>query len=163
MPEKVKWLAVVTRDPSAKVLYGVRSTRIYCRASCPARLARRANVVFFDTPEEAEQAGFRACKRCSPRDFSGEGQTQLNVAKGCEAIARAVREGRVAKLGELAAGAGLTPSYYHRVFKKVMGVTPGQYAAACRAGDVASPVSESDYDCRDDGFMDQFVDWHNEA
>lgn len=169
-----KWLAVVTRDPTASVLYGVRTTRIYCRANCPARLARRANVVFFDAPAEAEQAGYRACKRCSPGDCLPEGQGHSqSVARSCEAIALAVREGRILKLSELAKAAGLTPSYYHRLFKRVAGVTPGQYAVACRVtaatatatktgtvtGTGTGTETETETVFTDD-FMDQFVDWN---
>jgi AraC family transcriptional regulator of adaptative response / DNA-3-methyladenine glycosylase II len=45
---------------------GVTSTRVYCRPICPVRTPRQANCRFFDTPQEAEQAGFRPCLRCRP-------------------------------------------------------------------------------------------------
>lgn len=163
-----KWHAIVTRDTTAKVFYGVRTTGIYCRASCPARLARRANVVFFDSPAQAQADGFRACKRCSPdRDCTSEVPAQLRVVKaGCESIAEAVRAGRMVRPNELAAAAGLTPCYYYRVFKRVMGVTPGQYAGFCRAGGIGGsdplPGLDLDLDLNldyGDGFMDEFVDW----
>lgn len=156
-----QWHAIVTRDTTAKVFYGVRTTGIYCRASCPARLARRANVVFFDSPAQAQADGFRACKRCSPdRDDTREVPVQLRLVKAsCESIAEAGRAGRMVKLGELAAAAGLTPCYYHRVFKRVMGVTPRQYAGVCRAGG-CDPLPGLDLDLDSgDGFMDEFVDW----
>src|SRR5687767_13437916 len=62
-----RWRAIVNRDPSVNsFVYAVRTTRIYCRPSCPARLARRANVEFYDSPAQAEKAGYRSCKRCKP-------------------------------------------------------------------------------------------------
>ena len=63
-----RWAAVVRRDRQADGLfyYAVQTTRVYCRPACPARLARRENVCFYTTCAEAEQAGFRACKRCRP-------------------------------------------------------------------------------------------------
>ena len=39
---------------------------IYCRPSCKSKLPKRGNVVFFKTKEDAENAGFRPCKRCRP-------------------------------------------------------------------------------------------------
>lgn len=157
-----QWHAVVTRDTASKVLYGVRTTGIYCRASCPARLARRANVVFYDSATDAEEAGFRACKRCSPnRDCPKEGASQLHVVKtGCDSIREAARAGRTVRLGELAAAAGLTPYYYHRVFKRVMGVTPGAFTRGCKAGGGDPHGPELDFG---DGFMDDFVDWEGEC
>src|SRR5262252_1113070 len=66
------WKATVARDArSDGVFYlGVRSTRIYCRPSCPARRPLRQNVEFFRTQREAEQHGFRACLRCKPNEIS---------------------------------------------------------------------------------------------
>jgi len=67
-----RWNAVKRRDMLADVvfIYGVRTTKIYCRPVCKARLARRANVVFYDTTYEAERANYRPCKRCKP-DLAG--------------------------------------------------------------------------------------------
>ncbi|EXJ67309.1 uncharacterized protein A1O5_09322 [Cladophialophora psammophila CBS 110553] len=66
--ETARWKALVARDPQATnaFVYAVVTTKIYCRPDCRARLARRANVRFFDQAVQAESAGFRACKRCRP-------------------------------------------------------------------------------------------------
>lgn len=63
-----KWQAIRQRDASydGTFWYGVRSTGIYCVPSCQSRLPGKENIVFFSTPEEAEAAGFRPCKRCRP-------------------------------------------------------------------------------------------------
>ncbi|ODQ71736.1 hypothetical protein LIPSTDRAFT_41436, partial [Lipomyces starkeyi NRRL Y-11557] len=122
-----RWQAVVVRDQSANTfVYAVRSTRIYCRPSCPARLARRANVEFYDTPAQAESAGFRACKRCKPElDVMTDPRLGL-VEKACRVIDAGGSQ--KPKLADLAAAANMTPSHFHRVFKKVKGVTPRQYS-----------------------------------
>lgn len=142
-----RWKAVVYRDATKNsFVYAVRSTRIYCRPGCPARLARRANIEFYDTPATASTAGYRACKRCKPDEHfrrtatttgGKEGQMQdpqsVMIAKTCETISSAVLAGRNPPvLRELAREAGLTASHFHRVFKKVAGVTPGQYASNIR-------------------------------
>jgi methylphosphotriester-DNA--protein-cysteine methyltransferase len=126
-----RWQAVVNRDPTANTfVYAVLTTKIYCRPSCPARLARRANVRFYDTPSQAESAGFRPCKRCKPEThWAANPQVQL-IQKTCEIINLEVLNGCKPTLQKLASEANLTPSHFHRIFKKVMGVTPGQYSAA---------------------------------
>ncbi|EEP79491.1 conserved hypothetical protein [Uncinocarpus reesii 1704] len=128
-----RWRAIVNRDAAATCfVYGVRTTKIYCRPRCPARLARRANVIFYDTPAQAEKAGYRPCKRCKPEDLRAPTDPHVRLAqKACETmtlVALAGGEKQRPTLQDLAAEAGLTPSHFHRVFKKVVGVTPGKYA-----------------------------------
>ncbi len=67
------WVAVLNRDrfSDGRVVYAVSSTRVYCRPSCPSRRPTRNHVMFFDSPQLAESAGFRACLRCRPQSFAG--------------------------------------------------------------------------------------------
>ncbi|MEO8286721.1 MAG: bifunctional DNA-binding transcriptional regulator/O6-methylguanine-DNA methyltransferase Ada [Chloroflexota bacterium] len=134
MIEERYWQAVLDRDKGmdGQFVMGVRSTGIYCRPSCPARKPRRENVLFFDGPDGAEAAGFRACLRCRPRDLE-------DVVPGAEIAERASRyiEANLDGDGTLtlaAIGEHIGISQYHlqRVFRRVMGVTPKQYAAALR-------------------------------
>ncbi|CAI7625364.1 unnamed protein product, partial [Penicillium glandicola] len=143
-----RWQAICTRDITANdFVYAVLTTKIYCRPSCPARLARRANVRFYDSPPQAEKAGFRACKRCRPH--SGQTAAQSNphttiIDKARESIRNILKTGLKPKLRDLATEAGLTPSHFHRVFKKHVGVTPGQYAEGFVQSNLHSPDSSSD-------------------
>ena len=126
------WQAVLAQDRAwdGRLYYGVRSTGIYCRPSCPSRRPRRDQVeFFFDTPS-AEQAGFRACKRCHPNQPGREDAQLAAVRKACEYI----RENLDATLSleELGAHAGMSPFHLQRVFKKATGLTPKQYIAGCR-------------------------------
>jgi AraC family transcriptional regulator, regulatory protein of adaptative response / methylated-DNA-[protein]-cysteine methyltransferase len=68
--DDARWGAVCRRDPAAvgAFVYGVRTTGVYCRPSCAARLPRRENVSFHATRAAAEAAGFRPCKRCRPQE-----------------------------------------------------------------------------------------------
>lgn len=133
-----RWRAIVNRDASAtNFVYGVRTTKIYCRPRCPARLARRANVIFYDTPEQAERAGYRPCKRCKPEDLLAPMDPHIKLAqKACETMTLAALATTKQRptLTDLAAEAGLTPSHFHRVFKKVVGVTPGKFSRDLREG-----------------------------
>src|SRR5690606_10146839 len=105
-----RWQAVQARDARAdgSFVYAVRTTGVYCRPSCPARRARRANVSFHDTPALAEAAGFRACLRCRPREAPGERRAAL-VAMLCRALAAGPLP-----LRALANLAGLSPFHTQR-------------------------------------------------
>ncbi|RAK83650.1 hypothetical protein BO79DRAFT_204170 [Aspergillus costaricaensis CBS 115574] len=128
-----RWLAIQTRDPryTSTFVYAVLTTKIYCRPTCPARLARRANVRFYDTASQAERAGFRPCKRCKPEividNNNNHNLLGANIQRACQTIRASVQAGSKPTLRMLAAEAGLTPSHFHRVFKRVVGVTVGRY------------------------------------
>jgi AraC family transcriptional regulator of adaptative response/methylated-DNA-[protein]-cysteine methyltransferase len=130
--EEARWAAVVGRDRSADgaFYYSVRTTGVYCRPSCAARPARRENVRFHSTRDEAERAGFRPCKRCRPDEAALAEQRAAAVAKACRLIETA---DETPGLGALAESAGMSRFHFHRVFKTVTGVTPKAYAAAHRA------------------------------
>ena len=129
-----KWQAVLARDREfdGALYFGVRSTGIYCRPSCPARRPRRQNVVFFPRPEAAEGAGFRPCRRCRPQGTSRAQEQAAWVAEACRRLAAS--EERRPRLADLGAELGLSPHHLQRTFKQVMGVTPRQYADAVRLG-----------------------------
>lgn len=130
--DEARWSAVANRDSAADgvFLFSVRTTGVYCRPSCGARLPRRENVGFHLDAKSAQTAGFRACKRCRPDGPSrDELQAQL-VAAACRTIDQAEMS---PSLEVLAGGAGLSPHYFHRVFRRVTGLTPRAYAAAKRA------------------------------
>ena len=137
-----RWLAVTQRDKAADgtFYYAVRTTGVYCRPSCPSRQARRENVAFYDSGAQAEQAGFRACKRCKPNEAAlGERQAQA-IATVCRAIEQAED---LPSLDELAQIAGMSRFHFHRVFKEKTGVTPKAYAAAQRAQRLRAGLAQS--------------------
>jgi len=145
------WEAVLDRDAGfdGHFYYSVDTTGIYCRPSCPAKRPKRAHVQFHDTVEQAEAAGFRACKRCRPGRPSLAAQHSARIAKACRMIEAAETP---PPLPELAAAVGLSPYHFHRLFKAALGVTPKAYAAAHRDRRVreglpgAATVTEALYD-----------------
>ena len=126
-----RWAALAARSVAADgtFFYSVRTTGVYCRPSCGARLPRPENVRFHATREEAERAGFRPCKRCRPDRASLAEQHAATVTEICRLIETS---SRVPALDALAARAGMSPFHFHRVFKGVTGLTPRAYAAAHR-------------------------------
>lgn len=129
--DATRWQAVRTRDPRAdgQFVYAVRTTGVYANPSSAARLPRREHVAFFASPAAAERAGYRPSRR--PRaDRTPTTAHAALVTRACRAIERAASP---PKLAALAAVAGLSPSHFHRVFKRATGLTPRAYAAAHRA------------------------------
>ena len=128
-----RWRAVAERTAAADgaFVFGVRTTGIYCRPSCPSRRANRVNIRFFPTCDDAEQAGFRACRRCHPRRATAAGPLAAAVADACRRLAGTSEHGAV-RLAELARAAGYSPAHFHRAFKRIVGLTPRAYAEAHR-------------------------------
>jgi AraC family transcriptional regulator, regulatory protein of adaptative response / methylated-DNA-[protein]-cysteine methyltransferase len=137
-----RWAAVVARAPKADGTFydSVETTGVYCRPSCAARLARPEHVRFHATYTDAETAGFRPCKRCKPNQASPVEQHATKIAAVCRLIEKSEA---TPSLAQLARHAGLSPSYFHRVFKAVTGLTPKAYAAAQRAKRVRNQLGTS--------------------
>jgi AraC family transcriptional regulator, regulatory protein of adaptative response / methylated-DNA-[protein]-cysteine methyltransferase len=126
------WRAVLDRDArfDGSIFFAVRSTGIYCRPSCPARRPRREQVVFFRIPEAAERAGFRSCRRCRPRNAVMTDPQVEMVRRACLYIDN--HSGESPTLEDLSAHTGVSPYHLQRVFKRLAGITPRQYAEAMR-------------------------------
>lgn len=135
-----KWKAIAQKDPMADGIfyYSVKTTGVYCLPSCRSRPALRKNVAFHNSPQAAEKAGFRACKRCSPK-----GPTLLEVhtsavARACRAIKSTVE---LPTLSSLARAVGMSRYHFHRVFKSITGLTPRGYAVAHRSQKMREKLS----------------------
>lgn len=131
-----RWQAVLARDVAAAdcFVYAVTTTGVYCHPGSPTRLPKPAHVVFFDTPADAEAAGYRPSQRTvASRDHVAR------VAQACRRMDR----GEAASLTALAAAAGMSPYHFHRVFKAATGVTPKAYAAAARAKALRATMADS--------------------
>ena len=134
IPEPIndrRWRAVVDRDASldGTFVFGVSSTGIFCRPSCPAKRPRRQNVSFFDHALQAEQAGYRACLRCRPKAVDGNPQSAL-VRAMCRYIEQHVEDRLTLRL--LAQEFRRSSFHLQRTFKSVLGVSPKAYIDACR-------------------------------
>src|SRR5438045_2939053 len=117
MTEETLWQTVLAGDARADgtFVYAVRSTGIYCRPSCPARRPRREVVAFFASPAEAERAGFRACRRCRPRERTAPDRQVDLVRRVCRSIDAGPEAATT--LDVLAGQVGLSPAHLQKVFK----------------------------------------------
>ncbi|HSU60423.1 MAG TPA: bifunctional DNA-binding transcriptional regulator/O6-methylguanine-DNA methyltransferase Ada [Bryobacteraceae bacterium] len=143
LTDEDRWAAVMRRDRNADGMfyYSVRTTGVYCRASCAARLAHRENVQFHLTCEAAEQAGFRPCKRCRPNAASLTQERTAAVTKACRTMETAEE---APDLDRLAEAAGMSRFHFHRVFKSITGITPRAYFDARRAQRVRDELARSE-------------------
>lgn len=142
LDEETSWQAVQMKDArfNGIFVYGVRSTGIYCKPSCPSRRPRREQIVFFPSCTSAEDAGFRACLRCHPRKAPARDSQVEMVLRACRAI-EAQTEGTLS-LNAMGKQLDVSPHHLHRTFKNITGVTPRQYAAAHRLEQFKSGIKE---------------------
>ena len=151
----LRWKALASRDAAADgtFVYGVTSTGIYCRPSCPSRRPRADRVRFFDTTLEARQSGFRACKRCRP-DTVGLAQPGIEAVRRASAFL-VTHADQTITLAHLARVASMSPHHLQRRFKAIVGLSPREFQSAVRAGrlrtslrdgrDVATAIYEAGY------------------
>ncbi len=127
-----RWQQVVGRDRRAdgQFVMAVRTTGIYCRPSCPARLPKPENVQFYALPEAAEHAGYRPCKRCRPEQAAPETPDAQLVRKVCDVIES--YEESLPTLEDISEEIGLGPHQVQKRFTRIMGVSPRTYADQIR-------------------------------
>ncbi|QGW78824.1 bifunctional DNA-binding transcriptional regulator/O6-methylguanine-DNA methyltransferase Ada [Pseudomonas alkylphenolica] len=137
-----RWQAILARDPAAdrEFVYAVRTTGVYCRPSSTSRLPRIDNVEFFDTPAQAEAAGYRPSKRRAADQTLMAEQHRAQVTRACQLIESAES---VPSLNQLAEQLNMSPFHFHRVFKTITGVTPKAYASAHRASKVRNQLQHA--------------------
>jgi AraC family transcriptional regulator of adaptative response/methylated-DNA-[protein]-cysteine methyltransferase len=145
-----RWEAILGRDRAAdgQFVYAVRSTGIYCRPSCPSRKPRREQVLFFPLPQAAEGEGFRPCLRCRPRAARIRDPQIGAVARVCREIESRVGGGEEGASGltlaSLGAASGMKTHQLERAFRKLIGITPRQYADAQRMHRLKSRLKKGD-------------------
>ena len=142
--QEAQWQAVSTKDArfDGQFVFAVSSTGIYCRPSCPSRRPHRQRVSFFRMPERAEQAGFRACLRCHPRDTHVQDPQIKMTQEVCRLID--ANDGEPVTLSTLSEQLGVSSFHLQRTFKSVMGITPKDYAETSRVNRFKQGVRKGD-------------------
>jgi AraC family transcriptional regulator of adaptative response/methylated-DNA-[protein]-cysteine methyltransferase len=127
-----RWQSVVHNDANADghFVYAVVSTGIFCRPSCKSRRPNRENVQFYELPEAALAAGFRACKRCRPEHINPVDPRLASLRKACGLLAAA--DEMPPASAELASRCGLSERSMRRLFIDFLGITSRQYWDALR-------------------------------
>lgn len=141
LDDETRLAAVRMREAQAdgQFFYSVATTGVYCYPSCAARPPLRHNIAFHKTREDAERAGFRACKRCRP-DLPPRAEREAAlIASACRTIEASLEP---LPLADLAAMAKISPYHFHRMFRRITGVTPQAYAATHRQLRVQNQLAE---------------------
>lgn len=137
------WQQVLARDERAdgQFVYAVKTTKIYCRPGCPSRRPERKNVAFYPTPEQAQAAGYRACLRCEPDSVARKADPQV---KAIDAVTKYLTEHAEerTKLKDVARATGVAPLTILRGFKRVLGVSPREFAKAQRVAKFKEKVRQ---------------------
>lgn len=131
LSDEEKWQAVVNNDRNydGVFYYGVKTTGIVCRPSCPSKVPARKNVVFFDDYASALQAGFRPCKRCRPDLLNYDPAKEL-AAQLKDTIDTFY--GERTRLQEEMNQIGMTRGHLRELFEASYDKSPEEYLAAVR-------------------------------
>lgn len=138
-----QWQQVLERDVSAdgQFFYAVKSTKIYCKPSCPSRRPTRKQVTFFPTTTAAEAAGYRPCMRCEPERTAPKDDPQAGAIVAVTEYLKEHADERT-KLADVAKATGVGRLTILRGFKRVLGVSPGQFAKEQRLAKFKNKVRE---------------------
>jgi len=122
-----RWKAVIARqhDGDDPFVYAVKTTGVFCRPGCSSRVPKKENVVFFNEAAEARKAGFRPCKRCNPLDRPVQQERLEKIIQACRRIDMVEQS---PSLETLASEACMSPGYFQRTFKEIVGLSPKQFA-----------------------------------
>lgn len=138
--DSTRWGAVLERNPAAdgRFVYAVASTRVYCRPSCPSRRPHRRQVRFYPSSSAAEAAGYRACRRCHPREADPPATRRVKAAQSY--LETHLQE--TITLERLGQAVGMSPYHLLRTFKRVTGTTPRKFVEARRMEQMKSSLKE---------------------
>lgn len=136
-----RWQSVVDRDVNAdgQFVFAVQTTGIFCRPSCRAKHALRKNVRFFADAQQAQDAGFRPCKRCQPDKDSAQQHRLDKIARACQLL----EQESPLTLDELAQQVAMSPYHLHRLFKATTGMTPKVWQQSWRARRLRDALAKS--------------------
>lgn len=139
-----RWLAVRDKKRAFDGIFyfGVRTTGIFCRPSCPSKTPRPENVAFFDTAKDAQKAGFRACLRCKPTEDYFPGKNAELIANAFRSLRDTDKE--IATIEELSAHLGVSPGHLQKIFKAVLGLSPKEVMDMMRIENFKGNVRETD-------------------
>ena len=137
------WQQVLARDARAdgQFVYAVKTTKIFCRPSCPSRRPERKNVTFFPSAEQARAAGYRACLRCEPELVARKDDPQMAAIDRAASYLTEHATERT-RLKDVAKATGVAPLTILRGFKRVLGVTPREFSKAQRVAEFKNRVRE---------------------
>ena len=139
-----RWRAVESknREFDGAFYFAVQTTGIFCRPSCPSKVAKRQNVSFFITPAEAEKAGFRACMRCKPKEEYFPGPPAELVIKAFQILRSGEMD--VPTIEELCGQLQVSTGHLQKTFKTILGLSPKEIVDMMRIENFKTNVRDND-------------------
>ena len=139
-----RWKAVETKNPEfdGVFFFGVQTTGVFCRPSCSSRSPKRQNVSFFETPVEAERAGFRACLRCKPTQQYSPGPTAMLISRAFETLRSDTDD--ILTVDDLANHLDVSTGHLQKTFKAVLGLSPKEIIDMMRIDNFKTNVKRAD-------------------
>ena len=144
MADDIYWQAIIEHDSAFdfQFYYGVKTTRIFCHASCKSKTPLRKSVIYFDSIALAQADGYRACKRCQPDRNAQQDTSLIRLLHACKIIEQH-NEGSLTAL-QLANSIGITQFQINRIFKKYLDVTPKSYIDQVQLNSLKKNLRASD-------------------
>jgi AraC family transcriptional regulator of adaptative response / methylphosphotriester-DNA alkyltransferase methyltransferase len=138
-----RWKAVSENDKNYDgiFLYGVKTTKIFCRPSCKSKLPLKKNIVYFETKEKAEQDGYRPCKRCRPDLLKYEPIEE--IAEKTKSLIHTYfteRQKLAHELGRI----GVSHHRMANIFKEYYGMTLKEYYDNLRLAEAKNKLADTD-------------------
>ncbi|HEY2865850.1 MAG TPA: bifunctional DNA-binding transcriptional regulator/O6-methylguanine-DNA methyltransferase Ada [Pyrinomonadaceae bacterium] len=143
---KIDWRWLAVRDKRSAFdgmfYFGVRTTGIFCRPSCSSKTPRAENVSFFETPGDAQVAGFRACLKCKPLEEYFPGKSAELIARAFQVLSDADRE--IVGVDDLSGRLSVSPGHLQKTFKAVLGLSPKEVMDTMRIENFKENVRNAD-------------------
>ena len=119
------WQAILQSDPQYDnvFIYGVVTTKIFCKPSCPSKHPKRENVRIFRNVDAARQHGFRPCKRCKPEEPMWYADSEIGKKVQQLIDDRYMETWSLSRFGVALC---MSPYHVHRMFSRLTGVSPAQ-------------------------------------
>ena len=139
-----RWMAVEAKNSEfdGVFYFGVQTTGVFCRPSCSSRSPKPQNVRFFETPDDAETAGFRACLRCKPKQELTPGPAAALIGRAFRILLETVDE--IPTVDELASRLDVSAGHLQKTFKAVLGLSPKEVTDMMRIENFKKNVRETD-------------------
>ncbi|MCH4890029.1 DNA-3-methyladenine glycosylase 2 family protein [Acidaminobacter sp. JC074] len=146
-------IARTTKDGNfdGQFYFGVKTTGIFCRPSCPCPIAKEENVRYFETVDQAKNEGFRPCKRCQPDVFVEHYQKNIAGTQIVKEALNLIHEGYLNHhtLDDLAESLHLSLRHLRSLFIENIGTTPVKMSMFKKAMMAKEKLYESDLSITD--------------
>jgi AraC family transcriptional regulator of adaptative response / methylphosphotriester-DNA alkyltransferase methyltransferase len=151
MTNDQKWQAVLKNDEQYDKLffYGVKSTKIFCRPSCKSKTPLKKNILYFENIQQAEQAGYRLCKRCRPDLL--EYRPINEIAEKAKALLHDYFLEQQKLMNEFEQ-LGVSRHRMAMIFKECYGMTPKKYYDTLRIEEAKKKLTATDATIMDIAF-----------